>query len=305
MKYSIYELICPNSKERYPFNVKYVGKTSLKGLRRLVHHLSDSCRRRKNCSINIEKDNWIVELVESFKFPLCNVFKDNLSKKEVINEESLRIKELIAMGVKLFNITHNEDLTNPIVSKSRMSKKPLYQKSIYVFNLDLSLIKKFDNISDFCEMFEIGSAMFHYARKTKTVFKHAYIVSNKSSIDLSDVNIESYRKNKVSCWSVKTRTRVCYYNGPAEAAQQLGLKHTVIRNWIKNNRIIKSKFMITWGDDIPLFPKRFHVYKDGVFLESFYTRPDTATYCGISLHTINNYICGKTVNCNGFHITKD
>lgn len=305
MKYSIYELICPNSEKEYPFNVKYVGKTSLKGLRRLVHHLSDSCRRRKNYRMNIEKDNWIIELVESFKFPLCNVFKGNLSRRESINEESLRIKELITMGVKLFNITYNEDLTNPIVSRSRMSKKLPYQKSIYVFNLDLSLIRKFDSISDFCKTFETSSAMFYYVRKTKSVFKQTYIVSNKSCIDFSDVNTQSYRKNKVSCWSVKTRTRICYYNGSAEAAQQLGLKHTVIRNWIKNNRVIKGKFMVTWGDDIPLFPKRFHVYKHGVLLESFYTRPDTATYCDVSLYTISNYICGKTTKCNGFHITKE
>lgn len=304
MKFSVYELICPNSEKEYPFNVKYVGRTSLKGLRRLVHHLSDSCRIRKNRSINIEKDNWIIELVESFKFPICNVFKDNLSHKESIKEESLRIKELIAIGVNLFNITHNEDLTNPVVIRSRASKVRVYKKSIYVFDLDFSLIKKFDNISDFCKTFKISRAMFHYAKKTKTVFKHSYIVSDKSCVDISDVNIESYRKNKISCWSVKTKTRVCYYNGSADAARQLGFKHTVIRNWIKNNRVIKGKFMITWGDDIPLFPKRFHVYKNGILQEFFYTCLETATYCGVPLHTINNYICGKTTTCNGFHVDR-
>lgn len=305
MKYTLYELICPLSKEEYPYNVKYVGKTTLKGIKRLVYHLSESCRNRVEKNINEEKDKWLRNLVENHSvIPIYKIINKEVSKKDITTIESNRIKYLINNGVKIYNIVYNDDLENPRVKDSRSRKVGTKTKCIYLFNLDLKLKRKVASIEEFCKEFNVGKAQFHFIMKNKLILHDTYILSYKSSITIDDIKESAYKKSKISCWSVKTRKRIKFFSGTPEAAEELGKGLNTIKKAIKEGRVFQNKYLLTHGDSVPIFKKNYNVYKDNILIDNFYTVPEVARFCGVFTHTIINYLCGHIKNCNGFHIEK-
>ncbi len=304
MNYKIYEYICPLSTQEYPFNVRYVGKTSLNIYKRLVQHLSDDCRCRTDKTVNQPKVQWTNNLVEKGLFPIVNCVLDNLQRQDAIIQERKRIEELIKLEVPLFNITYNPNMENPRVRDSRKRKSLSTKRKVYVFDLDFALMRTFQNIEEVCTYLNISKAMFHLCNKYKYIINHQWFVSYTKELSIGDVDQHSYRNNKISCWSIKTKTRTKYFSGGIQATQELDLKPNSIKTIITKGKVVQNKYLLTYGDDIPIFKPLYKVFKDEKLICECFSTAECANLCSVPIPTIYNYVTHKTNSCNGFHVEK-
>jgi hypothetical protein len=206
--YNIYILKCPISGD-----IRYVGQTKMKLIKRLGGHLYDAFGRNKK-KLN-HKDNWIRSLSKNGFKPIIEgieVIPIEVDLTFVLERERFWISEY-KKKYDLLNSTDGGEYSinnvivitdmsgekNPMfgrnhtdISKKIMSEKKLglydgvnnpRSKTLYQYDTKLNLIKKWSYAKECCDFYKISrgnistAAKYNSSKKTDFIIRHGFIFS--------------------------------------------------------------------------------------------------------------------------------
>jgi hypothetical protein len=199
--YNIYVLKCPISGD-----IRYVGQTKMKLIKRLSGHLYDAFGRNKK-KLN-HKDNWIRKLLKDGYRPLIEsieTFSNDVELNFVLDREKFWILNL-KNKFKLLNSTDGGEYSinnivvvtdmsgekNPMfgknhteLSKKIMSEKKLglydginnpRAKTLYQYDENLKLIKKWKYAKECCDFYKISKGNVSSSAKINSEKSNNFIV---------------------------------------------------------------------------------------------------------------------------------